>query len=313
MILTRFPQRESSGILLVVFLALCGYGISTANAAPENSTSPTRSESKSWFFKKVQELADSADLLNPRVVGNILEINFTASQKEEIDRPLPCDNKNATRSRLVITNVPERESWFKVTPDGVGHMKVPGFMVNRPTVTGDPQVSYRIIVTERCSGDFQVLRETMAQIGFSGVPAFACITKADVRRYLPKAEFRRATDGVDEFYYQGKIDDASGTQLRLGYRAGAECLIGATVMQEERAGYRHRRAATKFQLCAERERQQFCSNHAPFRWGDDDTLESMRRSQIEHCGTMDRFYQTEPHSGEVSEAPFRWPRFSPCG
>jgi hypothetical protein len=240
------------------------------------------------FLQRLRSLADSGNLFEQKTVAPILNLKLEASTVER-DVALSCPVHFRT------TNVTATAaSWFHPLSSGSGHLQVPAFTINPANVTGDPEFTYQIIHYSFCS-EWPRLHDGMeATVTFNGLPAFSCLTQANIRSAIPEAEFVMATDGVSLVQYKAQLNDDSATTLTFTFRAGVQCALAAHITQDQEKGLRYRRAQYKYVTCREVTDREYCSIHPNVGWGDTQMLGDMERAAIKRCGSINSIYLGEP-------------------
>ena len=192
-----------------VVVAACLGLPSWASAEPSGPATPE------GFIGLIRTLADSGRLTDPGEVGRLLGTELSAIQGR--GRRIPAVGET--------TYQPGPEFWFKPTLAGRPGMVVPGWLGPGGPV-GAPALSYTVV---RDAGRPAALAS--ADLDFEGVPAFLCITGADLKRVLPMAAFSPATDGAWLYHYEGPRLDTWAT---FHFVYPPECLIGVSLEQGPR-------------------------------------------------------------------------------
>jgi hypothetical protein len=266
---------------------------------------------RSVLLGRLREAAEWGNLFDPQSLGKLLEMDLHAGMKPAYGSPRDCGDGSI--STAAVTTGSPTDTWFHTLQGGSGHLSVPAFTINPATTTGDPVVEYKMYHSVHCR-DWQRLQDaTEAEISFGNLPAYACVTVADIRTAIPHAQFIPATDGVYLVSLQGRLNDDSGTKLTFNFRWGVDCALGASIRQDQEDGLRNRRAQYKFAACRGPVERQFCLSHGDFGWEDREALKAMATLVYEKCGTTTTFYLKEPLTGQApTELPSRI-RQGPCG
>jgi len=281
-----------SFVLAGILLSSCG--------APHIGHADTAdaSSGQAAFLGRLQNLALAGQLFDSNATAATLGLSFKESTQEVL-LPFP-DCGDGTRATAHVTAVSASDnSWFHTLPSGAGHISVPAFTINPATVSGDPTFDYKIFHSQQCTRSGRLRDHTEAVLSFAGLPAFTCLTVANIRMVLPKARLVEATDGVFMMELQGRQGDDSGTRLTFVFRAGASCALGVDVRQDEEAGLRYRRALYRYSKCREPSDRDFCSTHPNIGWSDGKAIDEMNLQADKRCGTVDSLYREEPNSGIV--------------
>lgn len=210
--------------LSFVILVLATAWMLATNAA----ANPADADVRPAFFLRLQALADKTDLFDPVAVATVLGTTLQTTTSTRSDS---CYQSNERSPATTIHAVPDGAWWYRVLPTGVRNMPIPAFMINLASTSSDASFDYKIVKRQECPGT-AVRERTEANLGFGGLPSFACITQDDIRRLLPAAQLRMATDGVFFFTYEGHPDDHAATQLDFAFRAGAPCALGASLYRQ---------------------------------------------------------------------------------
>lgn len=282
-------KQIRSFVLAGILLSSCG--------APELGHADTADASpvQAVFLGRLQDLALAGQLFDTRATAATLGMRFNEATQEVL-LPFP-DCRDGTKATAQVTTVSVSDtSWFHTLPSGAGHISVPAFTINPATVSGDPTFDYRIFHSLQCTESRRLRDKTDAVLSFAGLPAFTCLTPANIRIVLPKASLVQATDGVFMVELQGRQGDDSGTMLTFYFRAGASCALGADVRQDQEAGLRYRRALYRYSKCREPSDRDFCSTHPNIGWSNREAIDEMNLQADKRCGTVDSLYLQEPNS-----------------
>ena len=265
------------------------------------------------FIRRLARVADSGTLDDPGKTMNLLNMAYRQDTVQMAASPPDCSVDWHPESQLRTDVQSVDDSWYHPSPFGIRSLFVPAFMVNPAVaINGAPKFAYSVTRTIRCTDSFRLQDKTEAKLDLYPLPPFACITRADIARALPRASYEVATDGVSVDRYQGKLDDDSGSTLTFGFRAGALCALSASIGQSQEDGLRFRRAVSKLQACSAEVTQPFCAAHPPFSWGDPLDGE-LRRLVTQRCGTLNTVYLKEPRSGQAPPPSAIGIRHGPCG
>jgi hypothetical protein len=280
---------HNSFLIITIAVASASYFLSSQamGATQDADAGVVRTQ----FLQRLRSVADSGNLFEQKTVAPILNLKLEASAVER-DVALSCPVHFRT------TNVTATAaSWFHPLSSGSGHLQVPAFTINPATVTGEPELTYQIIRYVYC-GEWPRLHDGMeANLTFNGLPAFSCLTPANIRSAIPEAEFVMATDGVSLVQYKARLDDDSATTLTFTFRAGVQCALAADITQDQEKGLRYRRAQYKYVTCREVSDGEYCSIHPNVGWGDTQMLGDMERAAIKRCGSINSIYLAEPATG----------------
>jgi hypothetical protein len=290
-------QMKRTLSLLVFVLALAGCDASLFGSNPP----PPASGRAEWLIRRVKALADAGVLYEPDKVARTLSLTFQASAPETRQPYSNCTNPYDS-SRDTINYTPREPSWYGATPEGISHMLRPGFAVNRPAVMGDPKFTYSVSAYKSCTGRAEPKEYTEAEVEFSYVSGYACITPQILSKVLPEAKYAYATDGAAPYDYTGKFNDKSKTTAEFHFFYGAKCMIGITITQSDKSGKRFLRAQTRFLQCTRKADRDYCATHESFGWGEGDKIDAMEDFAIKSCGTVDSYFQKEPLSGKEPES-----------
>ncbi|HEY2404092.1 MAG TPA: hypothetical protein VGI23_27310 [Steroidobacteraceae bacterium] len=267
--------------------------------APQIGRADTTADASSVqavFLGRLRDLALAGQLFDTQVTAATLGFSFEESARE-VPLPFP-DCRDGTKATTQVTTVSVSDnSWFHTLPSGAGHISIPAFMINLAAVSGDPTFDYRIFHSLQCTESRRLRDKTEAVLSFGGLPAFTCLTPANIQAALPKAVLVQATDGVFMVELQGRQGDDSGTMLTFHFRAGASCALGAEVKQDQETGLRYRRALYRYSKCREPSDRDFCSTHPNIGWSNSEAIDQMNLQADERCGTVDSLYRQEPSSG----------------
>ena len=276
---------------------------------PASDTTADQAAVRSIFLNRLHQLATNGDLLDPNSVAHILGMKFN---EPRISKGKPRDCGDSTSSWIDKIEIePVQATWFKALPTGAGHIEVPAFTINPATTSGDPEFKYEIYHGVQCA-DWPRMRDNKeARVSFSGLPAFSCITGADIKKAIPEIRNSPASDGVFIMELDGRIDDDAATDLLFIFRAGVSCALGARLSQDPEKGHRYLRALAKYEACRDPSDREFCAKHPNIRRGDRELRKEMVMQAYRRCGLVNDFYLKEPRSGEP---PPRRPdrRRSPC-
>src|SRR5687768_6711285 len=240
-------------MLLLTIWAQLAMAADHVRDEPSESNAPVDAASEqaaasSTILSRVSQLATRGNLFEPDSVAQILDMKLNA--QTETRAPRDCGDGTATRMEIT-TVTPSEPSWFRELPSGAGHIDIPAFMINPAGKSGDPQFEYRVYHAVECR-DWPRLRDhKTAQVTFNGLPAFSCLTPADIQREIPRIRPVPATDGVFIMQLDGRIDDDVAVTLSFVFRAGAACALSAGVGQDQQGGYRYLRAQAKYEACRE--------------------------------------------------------------
>jgi hypothetical protein len=293
---------------LALWSLLFGFASASVDVEPRSSV-----KDGAWLLRQLKALADDEAFLSLDKVGTALSFTLDGTSHEIVPQPPNCSNPHSDKSRIV-TDYLIKNSWYRLTSEGLPHMKFPGAFINPPGEVGDPQIAYHIMKTASCSGKFDVANRSSAEISFSGLPAFACLSPSDLKNQL-HAEYQMGTDGVSVSTYQAVANDQFGTRITFFFRMGAVCALSAQIEQDSEFSYRYLRAAAKFKDCTKHVDHDFCATHPPFSWGEGDKIDEMNEAAAKVCGGLDSFYEKEPPSGDAPPAqPPYWsvPHRTPC-
>ena len=302
-------------------LALSSYALLTTTIETPNSearssmtpgidtTAADQAAVRSIALNRLRQLAVHGDLLDSNSVAHLLGMKFNEPRTVK-GKPRDCgDGTTAWIDRIEIEPVPE--TWFKELPTGAGHIQVPAFMINPATTSGDPQFKYEIYHGVQCADWPRMRDKKEARVSFSGLPAFSCITGADIKKAIPEIRNSPASDGVFIMELDGRIDDDAATDLMFMFRAGVSCALGARLSQDPEKGHRYLRALAKYEACRDPSDREFCAKHPNIRRGDRELRKEMVMQAYRRCGLVNDFYLKEPRSGEPPPSrPDR--RRSPC-
>jgi hypothetical protein len=321
------PRRARRGIRPIASFSWLAVAISvvvgcsnpppaTSSAAPplptKQSESLEPSAVRSALLERLRHLAEEGNLFDPQAAAQTLRIKLQTSRREGYPNP-PMDCGDGTkRSSLVTTVTATGPSWFHALPSGAGHIAIPAYAINPSGVSGDPTLEYQIYHSIYCRDWPRLQDATEANLSFNGLPAYTCLTPANIKDEIPEAQFVQATDGVFLVTFQGRLRDDSGTALTFWFRAGADCALGASLQQSQEDGLRYRRAVYKYELCRGPVEHAFCSEHGSFGWADSALLKKMVVQVYERCGTVNSFYVREPATGDLPPRLTRDPRRLPC-
>jgi hypothetical protein len=285
-------MRKQIRSLILAGILLSGWTAPEIGQADTADASSVQAE----FLGRLQELALSGQLFDIKATAATLSLSFQESTQEVL-LPFP-DCRDGTKATAHVTTVSASDSsWFHTLPSGAGHISVPAFTINPATVSGDPTFEYKLFHSLRCTESRRLRDHTDAVLSFAGLPAFTCLTPANIRTALPKADLVQATDGVFMVELQGRQGDDSGTRLTFVFRAGANCALGAEVRQDQESGLRYHRALYRYSKCREPSDREFCSTHPNIGWSDTDAIAEMNLQADKRCGTVDSLYRQEPNSG----------------
>jgi len=295
-------------------LVLAGILVSSGNA-PEAADTTDASSVQAVFLGRLQDLALTGQLFDTNATAATLGLRLQEST-QEVQLPFP-DCRDGTKATAHVTTVSASDnSWFHALPSGAGHISVPAFTINPATMSGDPTFEYKIFHSLQCTESRRLRDHTDAVLSFAGLPAFTCLTSANIQTALPKATLVEATDGVFMMELQGRQGDDSGTRLTFVFRAGASCALSAEVRQDQQTGLRYRRALYRYSKCRQPSDREFCSTHPNIGWSNSEAIDEMNLRADKRCGTVDSLYRQEPNSG-ISPPPIERHSGSsaigPCG
>jgi hypothetical protein len=285
----------------------------TSQSQVEGSHVNEQKDVRPLFFQRLQTMADTGDLFDPSSVSKILGIDLRVTSSESVPQPPDCSEIWKPRSEVTTSATIDASSWYRVESSGSGNLDVPAAFINPATKTSDAKLSYAIKRRIQCTDQFRLQDHTSAQISFSGLPSYACVTANDIEHFLPKATPQLATDGVSFYHYQGRLDDEAGTDVSFVFRLGVSCALAVTVTQDQEAGLRYLRANSKRRNCEIQPEREFCSTHAAFGWSDGATQDEMRQYADKVCGTVDSLVKTDTERGtQPAPLPKRKLAAEPC-
>jgi hypothetical protein len=295
---------HNSLLIITIAVASASYFLSQrANGATQDVDAD---HVRTQFLQRLRRVADSGNLFEQKSVAPMLNLKFEATTIDR-DSAVSCPAHFRTTTVAV-----KGDSWFHSLSTGSGHLDVPAFTINPANVTGDPEFTYQIIHYSFCS-EWPRLHDGMeATVVFNGLPAFSCLTPANIRSAIPEAEFVMATDGVSLVQYKARLDDDSATTLTFTFRAGVQCALAVDIAQDQEKGLRYRRAQYKYETCREVTDREYCAIHSDVGWGDTQMLGDMERAAIKKCGLINSIYLAESATGVAPPLlPQRFKR-SPC-
>ena len=191
------------------------------------------SDPRPAFIARLKAVADAGSLLDPPAVAAMLNIELHGETSSIDD---VCYQSSQT-SKVTTTRITAgSDTWYRVLPSGAGNLEVPAFLINRASATGDAELGYTIVERSACPRDVSQKARIDANLNFGGLPSYACFSPDDVKRMLPAAKMRMATEGIFYFTYDGKKGDATGTQLEFRFRPLVPCATSVSIMQSSSLG-----------------------------------------------------------------------------
>lgn len=308
-------MRGISRVALIVVCAFCTAMLLPARAQNvQAGSSEAKAEPVQFLLEKVKEIADQGALFEPDKVARIMDLRFQQVTAENIKQPPDCSAEVAFRSFMNTTITVDGQSWYRPLPTGAGNMPVGGMFVPPGAKTGDAKFGYHVSHAQKCTDVLGLLDETTATMDLSGLPSYACVKVADIKKAMPAATYAMGTDGMSAVHYRGLLNDDSATTVTFDLNWGNSCALGIRIEQNRTHGLRFQRALAKYEQCARPAEQQFCHAHAPFGWGDGQTQNEMLRYANKVCGTQNTLYLREPLTGKKPvDLPPLARRKTPCG
>ncbi len=280
-------------------------GISICNAGESKDVNWNEpSSAQLHLFQKVKAIAETGSLFDPDITAKILETDFQTTTTESVT---PADRAREPRSQQTTSLSPSASFWYQAMPSGVGNFQLPAISINPPFKSRDAEFSYEITRQVRWDDTYQLQDSTKAEMAFIGLPSFSCVTEDEMKKFFPTVKFRRVTDGAVTYEYQGKIDDDSGTWVRISFYFGSECALSISIVQNQLTGLRYLRAESKYRNCEYLSAQRFCENHAAFGLHDTTAMKELKQHVTSACGTIDSIYKLDT---EKETQPEPWPKGS---
>lgn len=263
------------------------------------------------FLARLRRLAREGNLFEPESVARILNMKFQTGPAPYQPEPVACgDGKTKSFSGIVLT--PSQDTWYRTLPTGAGHIDIPAFTINPATTTPDAAIEYRIDRSISCVDYPRLQDQKYAHIWFMGLPAFACLTPANILAEIPEAHFETYTDGVAEMVVDGRVNDDYGVRLNFGFRAGTGCAVTAGIKQDQEEGRRYLRANYDFEMCRRNIVREFCAQDSSFSYDNREKYKALVIRVYQRCGTTHTFYLKEPSNGKAPLKPPERNIRSPC-
>ncbi len=305
-------------VAVVVVIVVSGCAGVDSRAATQSdilasAQSPTADPAllRAALLARLRTFALKGDLFDPNATASLLALTLQAETSDVVHLRKDCGD--GTTQWAEVTTVTQSEpAWYRTLPSGAGHMPIPAFTINPATTTADPGVDYKVYHSVHCRDWGRMRDHRESHLWLTGLPAFTCLTPAQIKAEIPEAKAEWATDGVSFMSFDGRVDDDSAINLSFWFRAGAPCAISAEFRQDQEDGYRYHRAQYKYQACRDPSDREFCSAHPDVTWSNRDLLRQMVIQAYERCGTVDTFYAKEPSTGVPTPPIPRPRRNTPC-
>jgi hypothetical protein len=245
---------------------LCIFSVITSFAAEEVAIE--KFTTKPAFIDRLKSVSDSGKLYELDRLTQLLQVSFSVKSDILVPEPSECGEKMGMQERQNVIASATSESWYRSSKVGVKDMSIPGFAINPPSrLTDAPQINFEFLQLTYCNDPNVTLRTTRrANLRFSNLPAFLCISASDINTLLPTAVYHQATDGVSFYWYKGNVNERNATSLEFMFRVGAGCAISADIAQDDRQGTRYQQASSTQRTCRvaleATELKEFCSKRA---------------------------------------------------
>jgi putative hemolysin len=265
------------------------------------------------FVQRLAAVADAGALFDVSATMHLLDIGYRAETADAIPLPPDCHidwhPKQVTRTTITT----DERSWYTSTPFGESKWTTAQALAVRP-----PSIQYTVDHTIRCTGRFRMQDGTEAHLKFTSLPAYACITKSDIRRVLPAAHPSGGGIGAPVttslIGYSGRTNDDIGTMITFTFYSSSPCATQVEIQQSQEGGYRFRRALWNHQVCVAEEQHDYCVAHGGTSISPAD-LQGISAYVDTHCPTINAMYLKEPRSGQIAPTGSLQPLFkpNPCG
>lgn len=242
------------------------------------------------LLAKVKVIADGAQLFEPDQLEKTLGLKI----RGYTDKKLLARDCSTGDSSSVIRTYDIENAWFKA-PSG-RLPRIPSTAINPGGQAGEPAIAYATYFKTRCYNSEHV-RSDSARLDFHNLEDFVCVTRDMLEKQLG-VEFVDGSHGAVVGYYSGPGNDRFGTTAQFlftHFAIGTACAVSLSIEQNERLGYRQRRAFQKYQVCAEHAKNEFCAKTPGVKPNESNRLNEYA---IKVCGTELSFIQKEPWTGE---------------
>lgn len=291
--------RPGPRSLLLVSLVI-GSSPSAGGAPEPEALRPGQS-----LLGKLKRLADSGRLHDSAFVTRTLGMELTGSSRETVEQPAKCENDFIARSGIVSTFTPAGDSWLRPSDDGVASVQAyTPYQTEPATISGPTVLNYSITKIRYCTGFQNRIEETNSDLKIWRVHAFACISRAELEKWLPGVEVSMDHHAEQVGYYRGReySDRAAMISFRFSY---SQCVDTIDVTQWPNRGLRYRAAKQRHKQCLLPRQAEYCRANPPFGWGDGGRQIEMDRFAVAKCGTFDRFYRSTPRNALPTDQPAR--------
>jgi hypothetical protein len=171
------------------------------------------------FLERFRQLAETPDLFDVVTLQHVLGMRLVEETSEKQLFDCGGNEKNERRMKSLRA---EAGGWYARQASGAGDLRLPGVSINPPTTTGEPRLVVDTIEMDRCGTRGSGYRRVT--VNFLGLPAYVCITAAQIRQAIPAARWQMATDGYSFIKY------AKGS---FAFRFGTDCAVSAEVAQDD--------------------------------------------------------------------------------
>ncbi|WGS51350.1 hypothetical protein LFL96_07560 [Paraburkholderia sp. D15] len=261
------------------------------------------------FVKRLATVADSGSMFDVDATMRVLGVGFQSRTGDGI--PMPPDCRGDWRPRQVIrtTVFADDKSWYTHT-----HFADARWSAALPPGVDPPSIQYSVDHIIRCSDRFRMQNTTEADLKFTSLQVYACITKEDISHALPAAHPVGGGMTTSFIGYAGQTNDDIGTRLSFTFRSGSPCANLADLEQTQEGGMRFQRAAWNHQVCLAETEHDYCVAHGGTSISEAD-LRGLGNYVDAHCPTVNTMYLNEPRSGEIAPTAVltRLTKSNPCG
>lgn len=242
--------------LLAVFASFAA-----AQTAASNGRAHQSDEAETSLGSHVRKLADSGKIDDPGVVSKILGVRFVV-EKRFPDRK--HHHVRCARSDQALSDgswgIKYRATgpfWFRKLPEG-RIVTIGGDIFTHIHQTENPALDYTVFHYFICYPfDAKPHEEIHAEITFSDVPAYKCITEQALQSSLPKPKSDvpdLPMHGWNIYSIDGKTAGKYGIEVSLNFYSGVDCLISIDVEQDFDSSLQSREARKQRQACEDAEK-----------------------------------------------------------